>query len=99
MDKGVSVGEQSIITIQKILVENAKTGVASKDSSKTIIKKAVIDKVEICLSSYNKKQEFFGSNLIVQNIDCKNYLTDNENDKFSNIIYDNKYKKKIEKKQ
>lgn len=97
-DKGVSIGEQSIITIQNIIVENAKTGVASKDSSKSIIKKAAINKVETCLSSYNKKQEFFGSNLIVQNIDCKNYLTDKENDEFSNIIYDNEYQKKIEKK-
>ena len=97
-DKGVSIGEQSIITIQNIIVENAKTGVASKDSSKSIIKKAAINKVETCLSSYNKKQEFFGSNLIVQNIDCKNYLTDNENDEFSNIIYYNEHQTKIEKK-
>jgi hypothetical protein len=97
-DKGVSIGEQSNITIHNILVENANIGVASKDSSKSLINKAIIKKVEICLSSYNKKQEFFGSNLIVKNIDCKNYLTDKENDEFSNIIYDNDNLKKIEKK-
>ena len=97
-DKGVSIGEQSNITIHNILVENANIGVASKDSSKSLINKAIIKKVETCLSSYNKKQEFFGSNLIVKNIDCKNYLTYKENDEFSNIIYDNDNLKKIEKK-
>jgi hypothetical protein len=97
-DKGVSIGEQSNIKIHNILVENANIGVASKDSSKSLINKAIIKKVETCLSSYNKKQEFFGSNLIVKNIDCKNYLTDKENDEFSNIIYDNDNLKKIEKK-
>ena len=97
-DKGVSIGEQSNIKIHNILVENANIGVASKDSSKSLINKAIIKKVETCLSSYNKKQEFFGSNLIVKNIDCKNYLTYKENDEFSNIIYDNDNLKKIEKK-
>ena len=61
------------IKIHNILVENANIGVASKSSSKSLINKAIIKKVETCLSSYNKKQEFFGSNLIVKNIDCKNF--------------------------
>ena len=97
-DKGVSIGEQSNIKINNIRVENAIIGVASKDSSKSLINKSVIKKVETCLSSYNKKQEFFGSNLIVKNIDCNYYLTDKEHDEFSDIKYDNVELKKIEKK-
>ena len=88
-DKGVSVGEESNIQIDNISVENTKIGLASKDSSKSFINKAIIKKVDTCLSSYNKKQEFFGSNLTIKNIDCKNYLSNDEKDEFSNIIYDN----------
>ena len=97
-DKGVSIGEQSNAKIHKIKVENAIIGVASKDSSKSFINTTIMKEVETCLSSYNKKQEFFGSNLIVKNIDCKYYLTDKENDEFSDIKYDNVELKKIEKK-
>ena len=42
-DKGVSIGEQSNIKIHNILVENANIGVASKDSSKSLINKAIIN--------------------------------------------------------
>ena len=97
-DKGVSIGEQSNAKIHKIKVENAVIGVASKDSSKSLINTTIMKEVETCLSSYNKKQEFFGSNLIVKNIDCKYYLTDKENDEFSDIKYDNFELKKLEKK-
>ena len=97
-DKGVSIGEQSNAKIHKIKVENAVIGVASKDSSKSLINTTIMKEVETCLSSYNKKQEFFGSNLIVKNIDCKYYLTDKENDEFSDIKYDNVELKKLEKK-
>lgn len=97
-DKGISIGEQSVTKIDTILVEKAKIGVASKDSSKSYINKATIEKVDTCLSSYNKKQEFYGSNLIVKNIDCKDYLTDQKDDEFSNIINDDNNLTKNEKK-
>ena len=46
--------------------------IASKDSSTTNINAKISDS-KICLSAYNKKQEFAGGDLKVNNFQCNNY--------------------------
>ena len=55
-DKAVSVGEMSNMDIDKLIVENSVTGVASKDSSITKINKGNLSNLEICLSAYKKNK-------------------------------------------
>ena len=84
-DKAISVGEKSSLNIKKVLIENSNIGVASKDSSVVKIKDANIVHVKNCLSAYNKKQEFYGGNIIVEKLNCKNFLDKIEKDFFSSI--------------
>ena len=72
-DKGFSVGENSYFIGDELIVSKSGIGFASKDSSKTYVKKANINNVKNCLSVYNKKQEFNGSILEVKNFTCENY--------------------------
>ena len=88
-DKAISVGEKSNLTLKKVLISDAKIGVASKDSSITNIKNINIRNTEFCLSAYNKKQEFHGGLIKVENIECENYLKINDIDKVSKIIEKN----------
>ena len=57
--------------------------IASKDSSISEIDSAKISNVKYCLSAYKKKQEFNGSILKVNNLDCKNYYKKVDIDKNS----------------
>lgn len=84
-DKAISVGEKSSLNIKKVLIENSNIGIASKDSSLVKIKDANIVQVKNCLSAYKKKQEFFGGSIIVEKLNCKNYLDKIEKDFFSSI--------------
>ena len=88
-DKAISVGEKSNLILKKVLISDAKIGVASKDSSMTKIKNIDIRNTELCLSAYNKKQEFYGGLIEVENIVCENYLIINDTDKVSKIIKKN----------
>lgn len=72
-DKGVSVGEKSNIKITGIKIEDAYMGVAAKDSSNVFIEKGNFKNINVCLGSYNKKQEFFGANLYYNKFHCNNY--------------------------
>ena len=84
-DKGLSVGEESILNLNKGSVRKSNIGIASKDSSLTSIQNVIIKNVDTCYSSYNKKQEFHGSLLKVQNSKCENYVKKTYNDKVSKI--------------
>lgn len=84
-DKGISIGEQSTLSIKDLNVNNANIGIASKDSSITSIHKSHIINVDLCLDVFQKKQEFFGSTLFLGDYTCdsnKIFLDDN-----SNIFY------------
>ena len=72
-DKGLSIGEKSYVELNKIDVKNAVTGVASKDSSFTIINNSLFKNINTCISAYKKKQEFDGSIIEIDNLICKNY--------------------------
>ena len=77
-DKGVSIGEQSIISIEDLSIKRSIIGIASKDSSVSSIQSTHFDDVEICLDVYQKKQEFYGSMLSINQLNCdgKRYRKD-----------------------
>ena len=57
-DKGLSVGEKSISSINDINVFNSNIAVASKDLSVVHISKIISKNVKNCLEIYHKKQEY-----------------------------------------
>ena len=86
-DKGFSVGEKSNAKVNNLIIKDSSIGVASKDSSTTNINNAKnFMTSKICLSAYNKKQEFAGATLIVNNFQCNNYEYKFNQDLFSKII-------------
>ena len=88
-DKAISVGEKSSLNIKKVVIENSNIGIASKDSSLVKIKDINITTVQQCLSAYNKKQEFYGGEIIVDTLNCKNYFDKMQKDSLSNIAINN----------
>ncbi len=86
-DKGVSIGEKSKVTLDNLIIKNSNIGIASKDSSETSINNSLIDTTKHCVSAYNKKQEFFGSLVILKNNICKNTLVMYDHDELSNIKF------------
>ena len=89
-DKGASVGEKSLFKSDKIIVKNSNIGIASKDSSEVYLKDTTIDKVEICLSAYNKKQEFLGGFIKATNLDCQKFKNFTDKDEMSEIVINKK---------
>ena len=85
-DKALSVGEKSIIKLNNILAENVNIGIASKDSSVVTLKNAKMKNLKTCVSAYNKKQEFNGGIIKMQNLDCKNYFRKADIDYMSKIF-------------
>ena len=98
-DKGVSVGEKSLFKSDKIIVKNSNIGIASKDSSEVYLKDITIDKVETCLSAYNKKQEFLGGFIKATNLDCQKFKNFTNKDEMSEIIINKKILQSNLKKQ
>ena len=86
-DKGLSVGEKSFVKINEIKIENANIGLASKDSSEVFLKKANLKNLEVCLSAYNKKQEYNGGFIYVDNMVCENFYKKANIDINSKITY------------
>ena len=50
-DKGLSIGEKSIISLDKIFVKNANIGIATKDSSYLKLNLAKMSKLKTCVSA------------------------------------------------
>jgi len=69
-DKALSVGEKSILKLDKITTDNANIGIASKDSSIVLAKIAKLKNLKTCLAAYNKKQEFSGGVIKIKNFEC-----------------------------
>jgi hypothetical protein len=57
-DKAVSVGEESVVKLIDITIENAFTGIASKDSSIVNVGNVALSNVEDCFAAYRKKPAF-----------------------------------------
>jgi len=69
-DKAVSIGEQSFTTLTSTVISNANIGIAVKDSSTISIKQANFSEVTTCLSATKKKQEYWGSKLVIESSNC-----------------------------
>ena len=72
-DKAVSVGEKSKLKLNDFIIKNTSIGIVSKDSSNVSISNGIIENnQDMCLASYNKKQEFNGGYLEYFNVSCDN---------------------------
>ena len=81
-DKGISVGESSELQGMQIKVNDSNIGISSKDSSITNIQYFLANDINMCLEAYQKKQEFYGSQLFVKNSDCSQFSQGKENNFF-----------------
>ena len=72
-DKGISIGEMSVATIEEIGIKEAYVGIASKDKSKVKVKGDSDIEAEYPLVVYQKKSEFGPSNLeVTKDVKIKN---------------------------
>ena len=85
-DKGISIGEKSKVKIKNINVNKADIGVAAKDSSILSLENASLENLRTCVSAYNKKQEFNGGFIKIENLNCKKFTKKFEIDKLSKIV-------------
>jgi hypothetical protein len=70
-DKAISAGEKTSASLNSIEVLNSSIGIASKDSSLVKIEKILFNNAKNCFSAYNKKQEFWGAKIIVNEHNCQ----------------------------
>jgi len=64
-DKGISVGEESTVSLDSIWVEKAVIAIASKDRSVVYAKNIEIESSETAFAAYQKKPEFGPSTFIL----------------------------------
>lgn len=57
-DKGVSVGENSQVELDQLIILNGILGIASKDLSEVVLNNTTFDNVEVGVAAYQKKPEF-----------------------------------------
>ena len=71
----------------KLKVLDSNTGIASKDFAKVKIINSLIKNTKYCYQAYNKKQEFSGGYINIENSECQNSEIEVSSDKVSKIIY------------
>ena len=69
-DKGFSVGEGSIFNTSKLFLETSNIGISSKDFSIVKVVEASLKKTTICTEVKQKKQEFGGAYLNINELNC-----------------------------
>ena len=79
-DKALSVGENSNLINDNIVISNSLFGVASKDSSSVMLNKGKISSLKTCGLAYRKKQEYNGAFLDMKNVKCSNEAFFSSND-------------------
>ena len=62
-DKGISVGEQSVLKLEHLTLSNAAIGIAAKDSSKATIDNFSISGTIYCYAAYQKKSNYLGGHI------------------------------------
>ena len=81
-DKAISIGEKSLINLDKVKINNSKIGISAKDSSSVLVEESLILNSEICFSAYRKKQEFSGAKMRILKTNCeKNQLYEQQGSK------------------
>ena len=69
-DKAISIGEKSNVDIRFAEISNSNFGIVSKDESETFLEQGYFLNTKVCLSVYNKKQEFNGAVIRYKDINC-----------------------------
>lgn len=69
-DKGISVGERSIVTTLDLNAQDSNIVLASKDLSIVNVNNFVGSKSNYCVEIFQKKEEFGGSRVIIENYSC-----------------------------
>lgn len=85
-DKGISVGEKSILSAKRVSVDTALLAVSSKDQSSLLMDSGEFINVSNCFESAQKKQEFGGARIKFNEVNCD---ADNLIDKNSSIVKNN----------
>ena len=94
-DKGISVGEGSILNISNVIIINSYLGVASKDGSTVNAKNINTTNVRIPFAAYIKKNEYKAPELKVKDIKYQDFKILYVKDEPSKITINNNSKKKI----
>ncbi len=74
-DKGVSIGEASAGTGERIVIEKSRIGIAAKDLSEGVFTDVQITDTEMGLAVYQKKPEFGGGRLHVTQLNLERVKT------------------------
>ena len=90
-DKGASIGEGSRLYLNDGYISKSNIGIASKDDAFTEVNKVKIEDVNTCLAAYNKKREFKGSTISVDNFNCIKFKIKKRFDDQSKISILNDY--------
>ena len=70
-DKGISSGENALVNVNNLIMDQVLFGIVSKDSSVIKVNSAIIKNAKLCLSAYRKKQEYGGGMIFINNyLDC-----------------------------
>ena len=69
-DKAISIGEKSLVNIQKVDSVRSKILMAIKDSSEVNVNVVIGKDIEMCIAMYRKKQEFGPSKLNIKSSKC-----------------------------
>ena len=84
-DKGI-VGELAKVKINESFIKNTNSAIVSKDFAEVKVSNTEIAQSKYCFQAYNKKQEFSGGYLAIENTSCdKSNKIKMENDKKSII--------------
>ena len=71
-DKAISVGENSNFLGKNLFINNSKFGIVAKDFSELNILNGKINNTDTCLYAFSKKQEFSGSSIVGDTVNCTN---------------------------
>ena len=85
-DKGISVGEKSILSAKNVSVDTALLAVSSKDQSSLFMDSGEFVNVSNCFESAQKKQEFGGARIKLNEVNCD---AGNLIDKNSSVVIHN----------
>ena len=89
-DKAISVGEQSKVNIDKIIIQNSNYGVVAKDLSIVRLTNSELNSNIIAIAAYRKKPLFGGGSISIMNTKFKDNQNQYSLDSYSKIYIDNK---------
>ena len=88
-DKGVSIGEKSIVKITQSTISQANLALACTDTSKALVEKVQIFDSKIGLAVYQKKPEYGGAQIYANNMAMTNVANKYVGDAKSGIFDNN----------